>query len=113
MRFTGFIVGALAVMVAAGACRIPDSRSSTTPEPAPELVLPVPQPAPGLVVEAYTYNVFPGAYTIVCVPPEDLALPENSRRRSEFFTDADTAMNSQQPDPCPGGEPTGRFGGAG
>lgn len=119
MKVTWGVILSLAVVAVAsmGACRIPDSGSAATPEPAPapELVQPAPQPVAGWVVEADTYGVVgPDTYTVVCVPDGDLTLPPPERvTKKEFITDADTATNSQQGQPCPGGEPTRRFGGAG
>lgn len=98
------LAAALRAAAAMKSCQVADSEPVTTPEPAVDWR-----------VEAYTYGVVaPGTYTVVCVPAGDLALPSSARTtRKEVITDAATATNSQQPDPCPEGTPTGRFGGAG
>ena len=88
---------AAALLVGTVGCKIPDPATAPAPEPAPV----------EWVVESSLYSRGEDTRWVICVPAEDLALPyeEHTTWKEIVPADPSVAINADEGDPCPEGEP--------
>jgi hypothetical protein len=88
---------AAALLVGTVGCKIPDPATAPAPEPAPV----------EWVVESTLYSRGEDIRWVICVPAADLELPPTEREEWKEVVPEDPAIavNADEGDPCPEGEP--------